>query len=274
MGKLIIGLGTGRCGTLSLAHLLCDQPGITMLHEGGIDDTTKRPLKWTGDHDNLLAWIGELRSRYGSGEYFGDIGMYYLPYVEFLLGEVPGCRFICLERPREHMVASYLKKTENFNHWYEHDGGVWQKNPFWDASFPKFPEPDKARALGLYWDAYHAEIERLVAQYPRHVACFQTEVLNSSVGMNAILDFMGYSGPRHIAASYAFNQKRSRLGQCISKLALQAMDIAMAVGKPLLPQPLRHFLWTRFASTIHERLLHKTPIHPYRRDELDTVPNE
>jgi len=204
--KLIIGLGTGRCGTSSLSRFLTDQPGIRVLHEGRIDGAKSPPIRWEGDHENLLRWLDELATLCGSEQYYGDIGMYFLPYVEFLVERFDNIQFICLKRNRKAVIKSYLNWTENRNHWYEHDGSFWERDERWDAAYPKFDEPDKAKALGLYWDMYHAEVDRLVAKYPSQVVCLPMDCLNHAAGQNQILDFIGYGGDRRIASKYVFNK--------------------------------------------------------------------
>lgn len=126
---LIIGLGTGRCGSLSLSYFLNNQPGIKVLHEGAINYQA-HPLKWYNDHENVWKWIENLDKLSDSNQYFGDIGMYFLPYVAFLIEKFPRSKFICLKREREAVIHSYLQWTQDHNPWYEHNGKTWKKMKF------------------------------------------------------------------------------------------------------------------------------------------------
>lgn len=238
MKKLIIGLGTGRCGSLSLSYFLSNQPGMKVLHEGTIYQK-KHIIKWEKDHENLLEWIDKLENISDNNQYFGDIGMYFLPYVSFIISRFPNVRFICLKRKREQVVKSFLKWSSSVNHWYEHDGTTWDKDAMMDSAFPKFNEPDKAKAIGLYWDMYYEEIDRLIATYPQNISCFSIESLNSISGRNEILDFVEYRGERKLNGDYI---KHKNTG--INYLSKCCLHWAVWSGQRTLPKPVRHWLWT------------------------------
>lgn len=284
--KLIIGLGTGRCGTLSLSLFLNAQPGITMLHEGKQEGARARPLRWQGDRDELWRWLETLERASGDSAYYGDIGMYFLPYAEALIQRFPDIKLVCLKRNRQEVVNSYLEWTQGRNHWFEHDGVAWDKNPAWDGAFPKFNEPDKAKAIGLYWDMYYADVDRLIRQYPGHIACFWMDSLNRKRGRRAILDFIGYGGPRVVDGHHRANQRPSiaaaakaaqaaraaRMARAAKALQARCRAAAMSLQRwaaraPLwvadktldtcrviLPKKLRHYLWMAFAKDVHEFL--------------------
>lgn len=240
---LIIGLGTGRCGSLSLSYFLNNQPGIKVLHEGAINYQA-HPLKWYNDHENVLKWIENLDKLSDSNQYFGDIGMYFLPYVAFLIEKFPRGKFICLKREREAVIHSYLQWTQDHNPWYEHNGKTWQKNEVWDASFPKFNESDKAKAIGLYWDMYYEEIEKLIEKYPQNICCFQTESLNEVNSRNALLDFIEYDGDRNLEGQYHTHKKRA----IFAKIRRNFAEVSISLGKQILPKSFRHQLWIKFAK--------------------------
>ncbi len=241
--KLIIGLGTGRCGSVSLSYFLNEQPGVKIFHEGRIDHE-HNILKWDNDQENLLKWIYNLEKISVSNQYFGDIGMYFLHYVSFLIDQFPNIKFICLKRNREDVIKSYLKWTKTYNHWYNHNGENWQKEDYWDTAFPKFNEPDKAKALGLYWDMYYEEIERLIEKYPQQIRCFPTEALNSINSRNEILDFIEYQGERNLEGQYHANKLPSRF----DKIRMAFAELGMKLGRQILPKSVRHQLWLKFGK--------------------------
>ena len=200
-GKLIIGLGTGRCARRCLGRFLNAQSGIQILHEGKVNDGQGHPLRWHDDHANLLRWLAALEEHAETSEYYGDIGMYFLPYAEFLIERFPDVKLVCLKRNREEVVKSYLGWAKEYHHWFDHDGGIWKKHTLWDSAHPKFDEPDKVKAIGLYWDSYYAEVDRLIRLYPDHIACFPMQYMNTSDGQQAILDFIGYTGVRRLGGN-------------------------------------------------------------------------
>lgn len=130
---LIIGLGSGRSGTASLAHLLNSQQNAMCFHE-----LNPSCMKFSGTLQPALNTVSEFRAILAGGpsdrftadlsrsvtlapyeklcsmekvELIGDIAMYYLSYVEELLQFDPDVRFVCLKREKNATVDSWLRKT-------------------------------------------------------------------------------------------------------------------------------------------------------------------
>jgi hypothetical protein len=147
----------------------------------------------------------------------GDIAYYYLSYVDDLLEIDPECFFICIKRDREKTIDSWLRKSSirrwrslwiadklkswltrrpfytEYNYWQEHDGSQWKKDPVWDSCFPKFEAPSKIDAIGMYWDYYYLEADRLQGKYPERFRIFDVHDLSNSEGQKRILSFIGVS---------------------------------------------------------------------------------
>ena len=184
MRQLVIGLGSGRCGTVSLSRLLDAQPGAQVRHE-------LRPhLPWMADKALLARKLDILRRLPGTG-LVGDVGFFYLPYVVRILAAWPSARILALRRAERETVASFMVKTQGRNHWMDHDGNRWRLDPTWDPCYPSFDTSSKEQALQRYWQSYYAAVERLCVEYPSNVRLFDVEDLNTSQGVRAILDFVG-----------------------------------------------------------------------------------
>lgn len=184
--QLVIGLGTGRCGTDSLAYFLDFQEGANVSHE-----MFKHKLTWQGAEkqiDKLLQWM-QLQT---DQCLVGDVAFAYLSYVGYILSRWPNAKFICLQRDRTETVESFIKKTPGRNHWMQHDGVQWQADR-WDVCFPQYAAASKAEALGVYWDEYYATAGELQATYPTAFRIFPTTTLNQLQGQQAILYFIGIS---------------------------------------------------------------------------------
>jgi hypothetical protein len=145
----------------------------------------------------------------------GDIAYYYLNYVDDMLQAVPECVFVCIRRDRQQTVASWQKKTairrwpslwladrlkslftrtpfyKEYNYWQEHDGSRWKSDPVWDSSFPKFEAASKEEAIGMYWDYYYLEAERLQREHADNFRIFPVEDLSDPAGQKRILSFIG-----------------------------------------------------------------------------------
>lgn len=145
----------------------------------------------------------------------GDIAYYYLNYVDEILLQSPQCVFVCIKRDRSQTVGSWMKKSAinrwpsiwladrlkalitrtpfytQYNYWQEHDGSRWKKDPLWDSCFPKFEAASKEEAIGLYWDYYYLEAEKLQAKHPQNFRTFAVEQLSDPDGQRQILAFVG-----------------------------------------------------------------------------------
>lgn len=169
--QLIVGLGTGRCGTRSLRKLLSMQQDVTAIHE-------RNPhLAWENEPDPGR----HLRYGKGFGSYvFADIGFYYLPHVGQLRDEFPGVRFVCLQRDRDETIASFMNQRIRGNGWF--CPGV----SGWARSFPVL-DGDFEDQVAAYWDLYYERAEQLAGD---DFIIFQTEALSDYRAYD-ILDFCG-----------------------------------------------------------------------------------
>jgi hypothetical protein len=181
--KLIFGIGTGRCGTVSLCELLNNQELSNFTHE------EKPLLSWDGDTGELDDKIEEILSR--NGTYIGDIAFYYLPYLEYILENYQGTKIICLKRDKNEVVKSYLKKTKGRNHWVNHGGYIW-KHCIWDKCYPKYNAFFKRNAIKKYWDEYYKTVGNLSLKYPTSILIMDMHrALNTEDGIVEILNFIG-----------------------------------------------------------------------------------
>lgn len=130
---IVIGIGTGRSGTASLAKLLNAQRDALCFHEMNPSCVrfhgTPRPILNTieeyqaildgGDPSRLTVDLGR---RVAAEAYdrlrqmprvrlIGDIAFYYLTYVEQVLARHPQVRFVCLQRDRTETVESWLQQA-------------------------------------------------------------------------------------------------------------------------------------------------------------------
>lgn len=198
---ILIGCGTGRCGSTSLARLVGASAGAHCTHE-------RRPLMpWVFSQE-----LFDERVRYFSGaptSIIGDVAYYYLPYLDRLLDALPAARVICMRRDREQMIRSFMEWTRWRNHWYDHDGTEWVRDHVWDATHPKFDIPDKQQALGAYWDDYYRQIGLVAEAHPGRVQVIELTEINTRAGQERVLDFLEVPGDRR---RYPEKEPRHNLG--------------------------------------------------------------
>ncbi|MEM7044980.1 MAG: hypothetical protein AAF543_19405, partial [Pseudomonadota bacterium] len=131
---IVIGLGSGRSGTASLAHLLNSQEDAICFHEMNPSCVrfhgTLKPILNTldefqsildgNDPSMLTVDLGreinvatyESLCRKKNVRLIGDIAFYYLSYVEMMIEHQKNVRFICLKREKHKTVESWEKKSQ------------------------------------------------------------------------------------------------------------------------------------------------------------------
>lgn len=251
---IVIGLGSGRTGTASLAKFIDSQHNALCFHElnpsGSVFEGNPQPQINTireykaileGGPRHLLALdytrphsvkTYEKLKRMEKVDILGDIAFYYLLYVENLLGITSDIRFVCIRRDKSETVESWLEKTRihrwkslwladrikstlvrtpfhtAYNHWQNHDGTKWAKEPVWDKTFPKFEAASKREAIEKYWDYYYAQAELLAARHPEHFRIFDISEMSHPEGQRRILEFIGVA-PESMVVRDAFHEHKS-----------------------------------------------------------------
>jgi len=135
---IVIGLGTGRSGTASLAKLLNAQRDALFFHE-----MNPAAVRFSGTPRPFINSLDEFQAILDGGDpsmltvdlsravvarayddlcqmrkvrLIGDVASYYLSYVELIAAHNRNVRFICLRRDREQTIRSWLRKTA-FERW-------------------------------------------------------------------------------------------------------------------------------------------------------------
>lgn len=182
MHQLIIGLGTGRCGTQSLAAVLNHQPQATITHE-------TLPLPWVVDECLFNQWHARLNTNF---RVFGDVASYLLPYVDLILRKRPSTKFVIMQRDKQQTVHSFDVKTNGRNHWNNHDGTRWVLNG-WDACFPTYEGDNKIQSISRYYDEYYEMCDKIAAP----TFWMNVTDLNCETTTMNMLSFCGFETPEY-----------------------------------------------------------------------------
>jgi hypothetical protein len=131
---IVIGLGTGRSGTGSLAHLLSAQRDSICFHEMNPACArffgTPRPILNSieefqrildqGDRSMVTVDLSRLEGietyhrlcQMSQVRLIGDVASYYLSYVPMIAERHTNVRFLCMRRDIDQTVRSWMKKTK------------------------------------------------------------------------------------------------------------------------------------------------------------------
>ena len=199
--KFVFGMGCGCCGTASLALLLNSQQNSLVSHE------MQPILPWSASEGK-----GVMQYKYGQLDHqshlfdlVGDVGVYYLPYIGFLmksLNEVEvltrgyDFRFVIMKRDKEEVVRSFVKKFESQrnNPLQNHNAPALRVDE-WERACPKYDDVSLQEAIRLYYDDYYAAAGSYVERHPKNVRVFDIDSLNTENGVREILDFVGVENP-------------------------------------------------------------------------------
>ncbi|MCB1782007.1 MAG: hypothetical protein KDJ34_18345 [Candidatus Competibacteraceae bacterium] len=130
---IVIGLGSGRTGTASLARLIDSQPHALCFHElnpaGAVFAGNPQPVCNTIREFQAILAGGDKRllaldytrpmsvktytrlQTMNQVRILGDIAFYYLRYIDDLLSITDNIRFICIRRDKQETVESWLEKS-------------------------------------------------------------------------------------------------------------------------------------------------------------------
>jgi len=213
--RVMIGLGTGRCGTNSLAALIALQPGAVGTHE-----RRGHRVAWVGGEDEVDRVLDALAAELAQGATLvGEVGLYYLPYVARIRARFPEARFVVLQRDRARTVESFMEKTaDKSNHWAP--TARFARHARWDECFPTYEAGlPKREAIGRYWDEYYATTDALERAEPAVFLTVRTEALGLVDTQRRILGFLGIPPERQVVSEGLATNR--------------AEDVAPSLGKRL-----------------------------------------
>lgn len=174
MKQIVIGYGTGRCGTRSLAEFLNSQPNTKVTHE-------KLGLGDIAGYCDKLHLLGDLLEY--DADIVGDVGYQWLYYLWIPMHYHPNTKAIQLWRPDEEVVKSFwnYKKMSDMK-----IPGMWYPYPF-DTNKPSID------AIRLQVTKYRMIERHMLNQYPGRIYRLDMMDLNNIGQLNNLLDWLEYS---------------------------------------------------------------------------------
>lgn len=156
-----VGIGTGRCGTNSLAKIVgaCENTHTT--HE-------MYQLYWYETNSRLGDMIRDMRERGKKGILRGEISQAVGPHVGELRSSFPDLKVVCLHRDKASTVASFMNfgsfmiRPQDKRKWVE---GCMGNDARANAqrAFPLIDAVTTEQAFGFYWEMYEEIMRRIAA---------------------------------------------------------------------------------------------------------------
>jgi Sulfotransferase family len=196
-GQIILGIGSGRSGSTTLAALFASWEDSCATHENP-------PLiGWTPDEAEIafhLRRFEMLRHHYAI---VADVSHWWLNALDTVIDRFPDAKIIGLHRDADACARSFMRiKGEgrnSLNHWAPGDNGIWQPN-IWDQTYPTYPVPDSAASdpdqaksvmITQYVRDYNDLMKAWAVRNPEHIVLFETESLSDAPVTARICELAG-----------------------------------------------------------------------------------
>lgn len=199
-GQLVLGAGTGRCGSTTLAAAFRDRPGYCGTHEN------PPFVHWTPSADQVEFHLRRFKLL---SQYFRlvfDAAHWWLNLHARIFAEFPESKLVGLVRETDHCVASILKfqgrGPGSYNYYAAPHNGLWRPG-LWDPTYPSYAAPpgvlpgsDEAFAakramIVQYVTDYNRELAALADRQPDRVLLVRTETLDAPETSRQLSEFAG-----------------------------------------------------------------------------------
>jgi hypothetical protein len=199
-GKIVIGVGSGRNGSTSLAEMLSTIEGSCCTHENP-------PLMcWTPHPEEIRFHVKRLQRLAGYFPVVADVAHWWLNALPGLFARFPEAVGIGIMRNAESCARSFLKikgaGAGSCNHWAPFGNGIWSAER-WDPTYPTYPVPDEAwenpdgakfQVIVRYVREYNAAVRAFAMRWPTRFMALETEDLSDPTAQRALYDFVGANG--------------------------------------------------------------------------------
>ncbi len=186
-GAVVLGIGSGRCGSTTLSAAFAALPASCATHEN------PPKIYWDPLEPQVQFHLERLRLMTDYFPLVFDAAHWWMRVLDRVVAEIPGTRAVGLMRDNEACAKSFLKfqgrGRRSFNHWAPPDSGLWLTQ-IWDPAYPKYPVPDgvlpdtvdayatKYSMILRYVTEYNQEMTALAQRDPQRVMLFRTEEMD------------------------------------------------------------------------------------------------
>jgi hypothetical protein len=195
-GRVVLGLGSGRCGSTSLAEILRRVPRAIATHE------IAPYVNW----DPLPCQIDFHLRRFALLRRFfplvGDCAHWWLRAVEQVFAAIPDSLAFGLVRDEADCVRSWMAVSPpDVNHWVAPHNHIWPADK-WDPLYPHYELPPdarrdpahaKAQLIHRYVREYNERLTALADRYAGRILLLRTEQLDRAETRHEIGRFLGHA---------------------------------------------------------------------------------
>lgn len=201
-GQIVLGMGTGRSGSTTLAGILASVDGSRVTHENP-------PLIFWEPHPRQVQFhLRRFQVLAQHFEFVADCSHWWLNVTDRFFDTFPSGKIIGVYRDTEACAKSFMKVSalpRDHNHWVMPHNGIWPSDR-WSPTYPQYAMPDdvkqsrdqsKFALIKRYVAEYNERLHRIAAERPKRALLLRTEELDDAATRTKIADFL----ERPIAAS-------------------------------------------------------------------------
>lgn len=181
-------IGTGRCGTRSLAKMLNYWTNSDIKHEAFL-------MPWGEINPNIMPKLINFFMTEPGKLLRGIVSLNLLPYVNYLRDEIPNLKVLHIYRNKKAVVKSFLVAHGNISRVLEGNqerankhasliSGVPPLAGTWDI-FPHFTAKNVKESYQIYYDFYINEVAKL-----NNVYSFPMEWLNDNARLYQLAEYL------------------------------------------------------------------------------------
>jgi hypothetical protein len=199
-GQLVLGLGSGRSGSTTLAALLATVDRACCTHENP-------PLIfWKPDEAQIEFHIRRFRLLCEYHSLTADVSHWWLNVLDTVFQHFPNSRAVGLVRDADECAKSFMRVKGygrgSLNHWAPHGNGIWTTSS-WDPAYPSYPLPayaqeavDRAKfdLIRRYVGEYNDRLAAVAQHLPDRTLLLRTEELNRAATQKRIFEFADVQG--------------------------------------------------------------------------------
>jgi hypothetical protein len=199
-GQLVLGLGTGRCGSTMLAHLFASAEGSLVTHENP-------PLIfWKPEEDQIQFHLERFARLLQYHALVGDVAHWWINVIDRILLKFPDIKLIGAIRDVEECAMSFMRikgyGSRSLNHWVPYGTGKWLTH-HWDPTYPSYKVPSniglsldyfKYNLVRQYISNYNNHLRTLAERLPGQILLVRTEHLSDPTVQLSIFEFLGTAG--------------------------------------------------------------------------------
>ena len=199
-GQVLLGIGTGRSGSTSLAALLATIEDSCCTHENP-------PLIfWQPQQEQMQFHMKRFKILAEYCSLVADVSHWWLNAVDSFFEYFPDGKIVGLIRDVDQCTKSFMRIRGygwgSWNHWVPYGNGIWNAH-LWDPTYPTYsvpryalidPDGAKYKLISRYVREYNAQLAVLAARMPGQVMLVKMDELSEPAIQKSIFDFAGRRG--------------------------------------------------------------------------------